>query len=66
MAYPHGAYTEKLDYGNILWVKTKKDMEGVFHELERKQINLETLRCGSEKCARDLLDYRVLAARLYR
>ena len=66
MAYPHGAYTEKLDYGNILWVKTKKDMEGVFHDLERKQINLETLRCGSEKCARELLDYRVLAARLYR
>jgi hypothetical protein len=31
-----------------------------------REINLETLREGSRKCARELLDYRILAARLYR
>jgi len=66
MAYPHLIYTEDLDYGNILWVKTKEDMETVFRDLACKKTDLTALREGSQRCARELLDYRVLAARLYR
>lgn len=66
MTYPHLIYTEDLDYGNLLWVKTKEDMEVVFHDLAAGKIDLEALREGSKRCARQLLDYRALAARLYR
>ena len=66
MAYPHLPYTEELDYGNILWVETQKDMEKVFSDLAASKTDLEVLRKGSERCARELLDYRMLAARLYR
>ena len=66
MAYPHLPYTEALDYGNILWVETQEDMEKVFLDLAANKTNLEVLRKNSERCARELLDYRMLAARLYR
>lgn len=66
MAYPHLPYTEELDYGNILWVETQADMEKVFSDLAADKTDLEVLRKGSERCARELLDYRMLAARLYR
>lgn len=66
MVYPHLPYTEELDYGNILWVKTQQDMENVLRELAEDKIDLGALREGSERCARELLDYRALAARLYR
>jgi len=66
MSYPHLIYTEGLDYGNILWVKTKEDMEAVLRSLAKGAINLAALREGSKRCARELLDYRTLAARLYR
>lgn len=66
MTYPHLPYTEDLDFGNLLWVKTQEDMEAVFRDLAAKRTNLETLREGSRRCARELLDYKSLAARLYR
>ena len=66
MTYPHLLYTEDLDYGNLLWVKTEEDMEAVFRGLAEGKINPEELREGSKRCARELLDYRTLAARLYR
>ena len=66
MAYPHAAYTEDLDFGNILWVKTCEDMEDTFRNLAAGRIDMVALRKGSERCARELLDYRMLAARLYR
>lgn len=66
MTYPHLPYTEDLDFGNLLWVKTQEDMEAVFRDLAAKKTNLETLREGSRRCARELLDYKSLAARLYR
>ena len=66
MAYPHLPYTEELDYGNILWVETQEDMERVFRDLAAGKTDLSALCKGSERCARELLDYRVLAARLYR
>lgn len=65
MAYPHISYTEALDYGNILWVKTREDMVDTFQNLAVGKIDLSVLRKGSERCAGELLDYRVLAARIY-
>lgn len=66
LSYPHLIYTEGLDYGNILWAENENEMEEIFRNLAGGSINLETLREGSRKCARELLDYRILAARLYR
>ena len=66
MSYPHRIYTQELDYGNILWVKNREDMERTFREIACHRIDLQLLREGSDRCARELLDYRMLAARLYR
>ncbi len=66
LLYPHPGYVKDYDYGNILWVKTEEDMEAVFRKLSASEIPLETLRKNSERCAQELLDYRALAARLYR
>ena len=66
MAYPHLPYTEALDFGNIIWVETFADMVDAFRSIAEKKMDLTVLREGSERCARELLDYRALAARLYR
>ena len=66
LSYPHMIYTEGLDYGNILWAESCADMEEIFRNLAGGKVDLEALREGSRKCARELLDYRTLAARLYR
>ncbi len=65
MSYPHLIYTEGLDYGNILWAESCEDMEEIFRNIAGKKVDLEALREGSRRCAQELLDYRVLAARLY-
>lgn len=65
MAYPHLPYTTHLDWGNILWVKTREDMENVFKSISENPEQLYTLKENSHKCAIELLDYRRLAARLY-
>ena len=66
MAYPHEPYVADLDFGNMLWVKTEEDMKNEFRKLARGTVDMRILRAGSEKCAGELLDYRALAARLYR
>lgn len=66
MSYPHPAYTGELDYNNILWVETQEDMERVFRELAAGMVELNELRENSWRCAREVLDYRKIAARIYR
>lgn len=66
LSYPHEDYTKDLDYGNILWAETEEDMAAAFRRLQENPALLESLREGSRRCARELLDYRKLAARLYR
>ena len=66
MSYPHPAYTGELDYNNILWVETQEDMEKVFRKLAAGQADLNELRENSWRCAREVLDYRKIAARIYR
>lgn len=65
LSYPHEAYTKDFDYGNIIWVETLDDIIQVFRALHERAIDLDVLKSGSVRCARELLDYRVLAARLY-
>lgn len=65
LSYPHEDYTKDLDYGNILWAKTEDEITEAFRRLAENPALLETLREGSRRCARELLDYRKLAARLY-
>lgn len=66
MLYPHPDYVEGYDYGNILWEKDEADMSRVFRQLAAGEIDLAALGRGSVRCAEELLDYRTLAARLYR
>ena len=66
MAYPHEEYRDGLDWGQFLWVRTREDMRAAIEEAAREPGSLAPLRQRAVACARELLDYRVLAARLYR
>ena len=66
LSYPHEAYTKDLDYGNFLWIRTEADMEEAFRRLAEDPAMLTPLEESSRRCARELLDYRKLAARLCR
>ena len=65
MLYPHPSHTVDYDRGEVLWVKTQADMEAVFRSLAADPAQLAPLRENAERLARELLDYRKLAARLY-
>ena len=52
--------------GGFLWSKDEAELTAVFRQLAAGEIDLPALRQRSERCARELLDYRALAARLYR
>lgn len=65
MLYPHPSHTADYDRGEVLWVRTQADMEAVFRALSAEPAQLLPLRQGAEKIAKELLDYRKLAARLY-
>ena len=66
MSYPHPPYMAVLDYGQFFWAKTQADMEQAFKQIKQDPAHLDTLRTNSRRCATELLDYRKLAARLYR
>lgn len=59
-------YAEYFDYGNVVWVKTQQDVEAVIRGVADGTIDLDALRRSSWEFAREVLDYRKLAARLYR
>lgn len=65
MLYPHPAHTADYDRGEVIWIKTQADMEMVFRSLATDPAQLKPLRENAKKIARELLDYRKLAARLY-
>ena len=65
MLYPHPSHTADYDRGEVIWIKTQADMEMVFRSLAADPAQLKPLRENAEKLARELLDYRRLAARLY-
>lgn len=59
-------YAEYFDHGNVVWVKTQQDMEAVIRGMADGTIDPNALRRSSWEFAREVLDYRKLAARLYR
>ena len=65
MLYPHPSHTKHYDWDNVFWVRTQADMEDVFRRLAGGVVPLDRMKEGSMRCARELLDYRKLAARLY-
>lgn len=65
LSYAHKYYMADFDYGNFLWIKTEEDIAEAFRQIRRDPALLAPLRENSWRCARGLLDYRILAARLY-
>ena len=66
MSYPHLAYTAALDYGQFFWVRNQADMEQIFTKIKADPAVLIPRAAAARRCAEELLDYRTLAARLYR
>ena len=66
MSYPHLAYTAALDYGEFFWVRNQADMEQIFTKIKADPAVLIPRAAAARRCAEELLDYRTLAARLYR
>ena len=66
MLYPHSSYVKDFDYGNIIWTRDQAEIELAFRSIADESIALDKLKENSMRCARELLDYRALAARLYR
>lgn len=65
LAYPHTSHGPFLQ-GNGYFVETEADMAGRIAEIALNPGLLPTMRKASYEVAYDLLDYRKLAARIYR
>ena len=65
LLYPHESYLKDYDWGNIYWVETEADMAEAFRRLAEDPAMLAPMGECSRRCARGMLDYRKLAARLY-
>lgn len=66
LSYPHNFYLDGYDYGNFIWAKNEKDIAESFKIIEEQPSMLKKLSENSWRCAQELLDYRVLAKRLYK
>jgi glycosyltransferase involved in cell wall biosynthesis len=62
--YPHKSHEPYLQ-GNGYYVKTIEDMREAFEDIVNEPEKLPIMSKNSMKIARDLLDYKKLAARLY-
>ena len=62
--YPHKSHEPYLQ-GNGYYVKSIEDMKRVFQEINDNPSVLKKMSDNSMKIARELLDYKKLAARLY-
>ena len=65
LSFPHESYVETLDCSEFFWVRSQVDMESVFSKLASVPEILKPMTEGAWRCAREILDYRQLAARLY-
>jgi glycosyltransferase involved in cell wall biosynthesis len=65
MLYPHASHKHYLK-GNGFYVKTIADMENCLKSVSDDPGSLVAMREASAKIASDILDYKILAARLYR
>lgn len=66
LLYPHPDYVKDYGGGNICWARTEEDMTLVFRALAERKLPLAEMTSNSARYAGEMLDYRVLAARLYR
>lgn len=66
MSYPHFCYSKDLDWNNFFWIKNEEDMKNVFMSINKNPKQLEKLRNNSNKCAKQLLDYKIIASKLYK
>lgn len=65
LSFPHESYVGALDCGEFFWIRTQEDIQGVFSKLVAEPKVLGSMTEGAWRCAREILDYRKLAARLY-
>ena len=66
MSYPHEAYTNGYETSGIRWCETQEDMQRIFQEIAAGKIELPSLKAKSLSFAKEILDYKKLASRLYR
>lgn len=64
MLYPHPSYQKDYDYGNMLWVKNEADIRKALTAISNQSLDINNLKSGSKKCAKELLDYNSLASRI--
>lgn len=65
LLYPHQSHIHLLG-DSVFYVKTVNDMVKVFQSISENPDQLENKRLQSYKIAKEKLDYKVLASRLYR
>ncbi|MGO5023958.1 glycosyltransferase [Lawsonibacter sp. LCP25S3_G6] len=65
LSFPHESYVDTLDCSEFFWARSQTDMESVFSKLASTPEILKPMTEGAWRCAREILDYRQLAARLY-
>ena len=65
ISYPHKAYLEGFDYGQFIWVKDEDEIALVLNRLALGMYNMPILYQNAMNCAKELLDYKKLASRIY-
>lgn len=65
MLYPHESYKYLLD-DSVFYIETVDDIRNLIEEISRDRGVLEKKRVQSNKLAQEVLDYKRLAARIYR
>lgn len=63
--YPHPGYEPYLK-DNGYFVRSTEDIVNVFEDISNNQENLKSMKQASYMLAKDILDYKILAQRLYR
>lgn len=64
--YPQLSYKKDYEYGNILWAENEEEIATAIRRISDTSERLENMKRGSKRCAEEFLDYRKLAARIYR
>ena len=66
MLKPVRSYIDAYPRDMAVWVENGKDMENAFRALAQGTVSIENMRKSAYDCACEMLDYKKLAARLYR
>ena len=65
MLYSHKNYKHLLN-DSVFFINTIEDIKNVLEEISKNRESLENKRAQTNKIAREILDYKKLAARVYR